>query len=84
MEIYVVKDTKAQTYGMPFFQRNHVTATRAIANEVRRADPTNTIYTNPEDFELYAIGTFDTDTGRVTGLEQPQLIATALSLIPRE
>lgn len=79
MNVYSVKDTKARSFSPPFFQLNHTTALRAFALEVNRADPQNVVYNNPDDFEIYFVGTFDPDTGVITG-QEPDLIGTALKL----
>lgn len=79
VKIFTVKDTKAQTYETPFAQRNEIVALRTFSAEVNREDPRNTLWTNPEDFELHCIGDFNMETGDLVA-HTPNLIGTAISL----
>lgn len=81
MNIYAVKDIKAQLFNAPFFQSNNVTALRTFAMEVNRSEPNNVLHTNPEDFELYCLGEFDNASGVITPAHKPDLIGTASALI---
>lgn len=79
MQIFAVKDTKALKFNTPFFHLNPQTATRAFSMDVNRPDEANVLYTNPEDFELYSIGEYDTDRGVIRATE-PQFLVNAASL----
>lgn len=83
VKIFTVKDTKAQTFETPFSQRNEIVALRAFSAEVNREDPRNTLWTNPEDFELHCVGEFDMETGALNS-HAPKLIGTAISLKQKE
>lgn len=83
MKIYTVYDRTAKIYGLPFFQPTDVVAIRAFRQEVNRANDTNTIYLNPEDFSLHQIGEFNNLDGAIQPVE-PVLVATAVSLINKE
>lgn len=79
VNVYSVKDIKANIWGSPFFQRNDVTAIRALRNEVNADNSASLIATNPEDFEIYRVGVFDENTGALTG-ETPALLAKGEAL----
>lgn len=79
MKIYAVLDNKAKTFNAPFFQPNQVAAVRAFNMEVNRADPLNAIHQHPEDFDLYYIGDYNTETGQLLPHE-PELLVTAIKL----
>lgn len=75
-QIYAVKDTAAQTYGQPMFMMNNGHAHRSFSDEVNRTDASNVLNHHPEDFELYNIGAYETDTGEITPIK-PTLIVRA-------
>lgn len=83
MKIYAVKDVKAETFNNPFFQKNDITALRALSLEVNRADPGNVVYTHPQDFDLYELGDYDPDTGEITSIS-PVLVANGRTLVNKE
>jgi len=75
--VYSIKDAKAGTYGNPFYAINDGVATRSF--EQAASDPQTTIHANPEDFNLYKIGTFDDNEGIITSEAQPQFITGAIA-----
>lgn len=78
INIFSIKDTNANTYQPPFFQRTPEAAIRLFKLEVNRADQHNLVYQYPEDFELHYLGTFNEETGEIKA--QHQLIASAKQL----
>lgn len=74
INIYSVKDSKAQTYGNPFYAVNNGTAIRSF--EQAASDPSTTISQYPGDFALYQIGCFDDESGEITA-NLPQFVANA-------
>lgn len=80
-----VKDLAAETFGTPFFVPNQAIALRTFSNEVNRMDEKNTLFSNPEHFELYQVGTFDDQTAwyepeMKDGKPFPKLLARAQEL----
>ena len=61
LNIYVIHDQKAESYMQPFYQVNHAVAVRSVAASFR--DPNSAIASNPEDFTLFCVGTYDDGTG---------------------
>lgn len=77
-----VKDLAAGTFGPPFFVPNAGVGMRSFANEVNRVDEKNAMFTNPGDFELYQLGTFDDELGLLSreerdGVPSPKMLARA-------
>lgn len=58
-QFYTVYDIQAEEYGSPFTSKNDLTGARAFRNLLIN-NP------NKKDFELYKIGEFDTDTGKIS------------------
>ena len=64
--IYVIKDKKT-TYMTPTYDYNDQSAMRSFENACKQTD--GIFHANPHDFDLYRIGEFDVDTGRITPCE---------------
>lgn len=71
MRVYSVKDLVAQEYGPPVLARNDKVASRMYLALLAQ----NKLDQN--DFELYALGEFDSDTGMFR-TEEPQRIEVIL------
>ena len=78
MKVYSVWDKKAQFYSTPFFQHNDNLAKRSFADIGK--DPNSTMNKNPEDFELYRVGEWIDDDGKLIQEEIPQLIMKATEI----
>ena len=63
LEIYAVRDRATDQYGTPMFLMANGQAIRSFADEVNRKDDKNPLNTHSEDFDLYHLGNWDTDTG---------------------
>lgn len=70
-----VLDLKAQTFGAPQAVPSLGVGMRSLADEVNRSDPGNLLFTHPEDFVLYELGSFDDSTGLFVLHEQPRLVS---------
>jgi len=64
MKMYTVYDSKAEAYLNPFVLRSKGEAIRSFQTEANKPDSNLNRYS--EDYTLFEIGTFDTDTGIVT------------------
>lgn len=65
--MYCVKDRKA-AFGQPFHEINDAVAMRRFHNSCLQAD--SEMKNFGSDFELYRIGTYETDTGVLTPEEK--------------
>lgn len=64
MMIYSVLDNLAQRYTRPFLIETEQEAIRLFKMSIN--DPKNDLmYNNPEDYSLWALGTFDERTGKI-------------------
>lgn len=68
--IYVIHDKKT-TYMTPTFDYNDQSAMRGFENACKHTD--GLFNSNPTDFDLYRIGSFDVDSGRITA-EEPKFL----------
>ncbi len=76
-KLFSIRDTKGEIYNQPFFKFTHGEAERYF-REVK-ADEKSLVNKYPEDFDLYFIGSFDSQTGILKGSDTPQHIVKAIA-----
>jgi len=64
-KFYSLYDTKVSTFGNPFCAQSDGAAVRMVIDAA--GDPNTMLHKHPVDFVLYYLGTFDEDTGEVSG-----------------
>ena len=78
LKIYCIKDVKTG-YMNPFYLQNDDVAIRSFKKAANETQP-NAINDFPEDKELWYLGTFDSDSGKIVG-EEPKFLARAVDCI---
>ena len=78
LKIYSIRDSKAEIYNAPFFQKTHGEAERSFKTLAN--DQKSTVCQHPEDFDLWYLGVYNDQTGTIQSLETPQHIAKAISM----
>lgn len=78
LKIFSIRDTKGEIYNTPFFQKTHGEAERSFTSLMN--DQNTMIAKYPEDFDLYFIGEFDDQSGKITHLDSPQHLVKAINL----
>lgn len=78
--ITAIKDSASQQWAAPMFLPNTQQAVRAFMMEVNRQDNNNALFHHPEDFEMYYLGTYDSETATLTP-EPMQIIARGKDLV---
>jgi len=76
--LYSVLDLRSAIFANPFISVNDMTALRDFGNAVN--DPSTTLSKNPEDYQLFKIGSFDDTLGVISTCDR-QLIANANTLV---
>ncbi|WNK12997.1 MAG: nonstructural protein [Microvirus sp.] len=61
--VLCVKDRASDAFGNPMFLVAPGQGVRSFGDEINRAAADNQLYQHPDDFDLYELGNFDTDTG---------------------
>lgn len=79
--VVCIKDTAARVFSTPFFVLAAGQAIRSLRDEVNSKDSQSDVNRHPSDFELYELGAFDDDSGKLISHESPVLIARAKDLI---
>lgn len=78
--MYSIRDSKSEVFNTPWFAKTHGEAERnflALTN-----DQQSMVAKYPEDFDLYHVGTYDDQTGKLYPLETPQHIVKAVMVKP--
>lgn len=73
--IYTIRDVKSNIFNTPFVQTHKIGALRQFEQLVR--DPQSMISKYPADFQLYEIGEFNSQDGRISSHDVPVFIANA-------
>lgn len=75
--VYAVRDALIG-YSMPVIRDNDAVASRAFEFDVTRSDSPYKVH--PEHYQLYYIGTYDTDNGDICG-DVPRMVVSANDFI---
>jgi len=78
LKIFSVRDSKGEIFGQPFFQKTPGEAERSFKMLVNDSQSIPSKY--PEDFDLYYIGQFDDQSGKVQPIDTPMHIVKAIAL----
>lgn len=62
-QIYAIRDTKAEAFLKPFFERTNGTASRAVQEATKNDE---NFGRHAEDYSLWHIGSFDDSNGKIT------------------
>lgn len=72
MNIYSIRDLRTG-FLTPTYDINDAVAARNFAHAVMNSD--SVLLTHAADFDLYRIGTFDSETGRITPEDMPVFVS---------
>lgn len=78
-KIFSVRDSKANAFLQPFFMNNQGTAIRAITDCAN--DPNHAFFKHSNDYDLFQIGEFNEDDGKVIPLDSPLHVVSIFQLI---
>ena len=79
LKAYSIRDAKSEVFNTPFFNKTHGEAERNF-HQVSN-DPKSTVCKFPEDFDLYYLGEYDDNLGKISSLDTPQHMVKAISCI---
>lgn len=80
MVIASIRDAKSEVFAQPWFTATAAAAVRSFSDIVN--DPTNNsmISKHPEDFQLYELGTFDDQEGKLDVHALPKILVAGDSI----
>jgi len=80
MQIVAIHDRAADAFGRPIFVNSLGQAIRSFQDEINRPGDNNEMNKHPDDFDLYHLGLYDDNTGRMISLDEPKQIAIGKQL----
>jgi hypothetical protein len=80
--IYSVRDAKTGAFKQFHFEENDVQATRGLCVACRDSQCQLSMF--PEEFDLYHHGNVDIESGKITALEQPRFVISAINCMPKK
>ena len=80
LQIYAIRDSKGSCYHSPFYKKTPGEAQRDFQTAVNDNRNENMLNKYPEDFDLFHLGTYCDQTGKITPLAAPQHLVKAIDL----
>lgn len=81
LKMYSVRDSKTEVFNSPFFNHTHGEAERNFRTLVNDEKSQPGMY--PQDYDLYYLGEYDDQTGKLVPLDSPQHIIQAIHLVKK-
>lgn len=78
--IFAVRDSKSSQFGTPMFLQSEGIAVRSLGDEVNKGSADSIISQHPEDFELFYLGEWDTESSQFALLPAPRSVVLCASL----
>lgn len=75
-KMYSLRDSKAESFGNPFYALNDTVASRMVLIAAR--DPNSLLNCDPKSFDLYCLGSFDDSTGQIETQPPEHIIPVGL------
>lgn len=82
LRMFVVYDSKAEIYNTPFCMNTVGAALRAFADQAN--DPSTMIGKYPTDYDIFEIGTFDDNSGKIEAHEARAHLAKAQDFVKEQ
>jgi len=79
MFAYSLYDSKADSYGTPFFSFTDAEAVRGVVLGIRSGKPTFAQF--PSDYRLCCIGSFNPASGSLVALPKVRIISEVIALV---
>jgi hypothetical protein len=83
MKIFSIRDRKVDAFMAPLGMQTAGQACRMLQDEMSR-ERTGVLGAHPEDFELFLVGEFETETGKLEGRQAPQSVMQLSELVTKE
>lgn len=78
LKVYSIRDSKGEIYHQPFFNKTNGEAVRNFTELVK--DGKSMISKYPQDYDLYFLGHYDDQTGKLVAEPTPKHIVKAVDL----
>lgn len=81
LKVFVLRDSKSETYLPPFYQKSHGEAERTLRTWCENKESMVGKY--PEDFDLFFLGEWDDLDGKFETVGSPQHMMKALHVLSK-
>jgi len=78
LKVFTIRDSKAEVFNPPFCKHTHGEAERDFTSVAN--DEKSMVSKYPEDYDLYHIGTYDDQTGKIESLPTPEHMLKAVQV----
>lgn len=82
LEVFSIRDSKAECYNTPFFKKTKGEALRDFTTAVN--DEKSQLNQYPTDFDVYHVGNWDSDSGKFIPLDTPKHLAKAVDMVIKD
>lgn len=79
LKVYAIRDQKTEFYNRPFYCHTHGEAERNFKHLVQ--DQNSVVSKNPEDYDLWYLGTFNDQDGKLDPCPAPEHIINAQNAV---
>lgn len=76
LNVYSVRDLKAECYSQPYFASNDAVAVRMFSDVCK--DVETPIGAHPSDYALFRVGVWNTESGSLAGTDVPIPVMTGV------
>lgn len=73
--VCVIRDSAADDYGIPYTFKTTGEAVRTFSDVVNKPDVNSQVFNHPDDFELFKIAEYESNTGEFFVDEPPRSLA---------
>lgn len=80
LKMFSVRDAKAEVFHPPFFKKTPGEAERDF--QQLTLDEKSLVAKYPEDYDLWYLGEYDDNSGKMSPLPSPQHVVKAIALVP--
>lgn len=80
-KVFSIRDSKAEIFNLPWYKTTLAEALRDFSTVAK--DPKTLPGQYPEDFDLWYMGDYDDQTGKITSLPTPQHMEKAVNLLKK-
>lgn len=79
LKMFTIRDSKAEIFNTPFYAHTHGEAERQFQRLAK--DQTSMLSQFPEDYDLYHVGEYDDQTGKIETHDSPQHMIKAVNVL---
>lgn len=80
LKVLAVRDRAVDAFAQPMFVPHIGSAIRSFGDEINNNREGNPLYAHPDDYDLYDLGEYDDQTGRIEQPTTPTQIAIGKNL----